>query len=244
MPVHDWSRVSDGVFHSFHQRWIHAIYRSLNSHVLPSDYYAMIEQRTRGLEPDRVTLHVSRASNGHAVRGATSPHVAFLKPRLAPTDEGDLAFYRRKKSIVTVREAEGDLVVAVIEIISPGNKSSTNALRSFVEKSAELLNAGIHLLVIDIHAPTQRDPHGLHAVLWDELTGTPTRDQSELPFTLVSYEATPSLRAFVERVGVGQPLPAMPLFLQPNRCVEVPLEETYQTAFHDVLRRGSAILEA
>ena len=48
----------------------------------------------------------------------------------------------------------------MIEIVSPGNKSSRNAMRSFVEKAAELLDKRVHLLIIDLLPPGPRDPQG------------------------------------------------------------------------------------
>jgi hypothetical protein len=41
MPVHDWSRVSAGVFHDFHNTWIVELKNALNGGVLPCGYYAM-----------------------------------------------------------------------------------------------------------------------------------------------------------------------------------------------------------
>ena len=50
MPVHDWTRVIAGTFHHFHHEWISCISRALKSGLLPSEYYAMAEQITGGLE--------------------------------------------------------------------------------------------------------------------------------------------------------------------------------------------------
>lgn len=44
-------------------------------------------------------------------------------------------------------------IVAVIGIVSPGNKDSRAALRDFVEKTIDFLRQGVHLLVIDIFPP-------------------------------------------------------------------------------------------
>ena len=43
---------------------------------------------------------------------------------LQPTAESDLEFYRRKQTSIAIRHVSGDRVVAMIELISPGNKSS------------------------------------------------------------------------------------------------------------------------
>jgi hypothetical protein len=56
-------------------------------------------------------------------------------------------------------------------------------------------------------------------------------------------EAGVGVRAFIEPVAVGDTLINMPLFLQPGRYVEAPLEETYRIAFDSVPRRWRAILE-
>jgi hypothetical protein len=139
--------------------------------------------------------------------------------------------YLRKTSRVTVRHNHGD-VVAVIEIISPGNKASRGEFRTFIEKSAELIRQGIHLLVIDLFPPGKRDPQGIHKAIWDEFQEEEDFElPPETPLTLASYDAGPECVAYVEFIGVGDCLPEMPLFLRPGHYVLAPLEETYQTAW-------------
>jgi hypothetical protein len=43
MPVHDWSRVDAGIFHSFHGAWIAELAKALNSGLLPPDHYPLGE---------------------------------------------------------------------------------------------------------------------------------------------------------------------------------------------------------
>jgi hypothetical protein len=57
--------------------------------------------------------------------------------------------YAHKANRILVKHRLGR-TVAVIEIVSPGNKSSRHALRSFVQKAAELLREGVNLLVVDL----------------------------------------------------------------------------------------------
>ncbi len=40
MPTHDWTSVESGILRDFHHAWIEELKRSLNSGVLPGDYYA------------------------------------------------------------------------------------------------------------------------------------------------------------------------------------------------------------
>src|SRR5438876_8213730 len=59
MPIHDWTRVRANRFHDFHQRWTVAICNALNAGRLPPGYFAMVEQKTGGPEPDVVTLELT-----------------------------------------------------------------------------------------------------------------------------------------------------------------------------------------
>jgi hypothetical protein len=157
--------------------------------------------------------------------------VAVRAPRTRLTRRAEADSYVRKASRITVRHRHGK-VVAVLEIISPGNKGSQAEFRALVEKSAELIRQGIHLLVIDLFPPGKRDPQGIHKAIWDQFE----EDDFELPadkrLTLSSYDAGPDYVAYVEFVAVGDELPDMPLFLKPEVYVPAPLEATYQAAWN------------
>ena len=155
-----------------------------------------------------------------------------------------MAFYLRKRGVVAVRHASGDELVAVVEIVSRGNKSGRQALDDFVRKAAELFHHRIHMLVLDLQPTTPRDPHGIHGAIWDAVAGDAYRAPPDEPLTLASYEASSGIRAFVEPTAVGRAQPDMPLFLSPGRHVPVPLEATYQDAFESVPGRWRAVLEA
>jgi hypothetical protein len=206
----------------------------------------MAEQRAAGFGPDVLTLEL--ASNGHAEAGAeaassggTGLLLAAPKARLAGETEMD--FYRRKQNTVTVRHASGDRVVAVVEIVSAGNKSSQHALRGFVQKAPDLFDQGIHLLVVDVYPPGPRDPQGVHGTIWLESTGQEYELPPQKPLTLAAYEADLALRAYVEHLAVGDGLIDMPLFLRPRAHIELPLEKTYQAAYAAVSRRWQRVLD-
>lgn len=81
--------------------------------------------------------------------------------------------YARKRNRVVIRHVSDHRVVAVVEIVSPGNKASRHAIGSFVAKSLELLDAGIHLLILDLLPPGPRDPQGIHGVICSEISNVP-----------------------------------------------------------------------
>jgi hypothetical protein len=257
MPVHDWTRVDPGIFHSFHLRWIAAIGDALNGGLLPDDYYALAEQRGgKTFEADVLTLERADRSGSDAESGPFSnggagggTALAVAAPVLAPTAEASLAFYRRKQSALVVRHVSGDRMVAVIEIVSPGNKSGRTAFRDFVDKSTSLLMNGIHLLIVDLFPPGKRDPDGLHAAIWDDAADEPDEAPAGplpdgKPLAAMAYEVGTGLRAYVQPMGVGDPVPAVPLFLGANAYVMPPLDETYRTAFGVMPRRWREVLEA
>lgn len=74
MPIHDWTRVSAGTFHDFHQGWTIEIRNRLNSGILPEGYYAMADQRVTGPEPDVIALRLrgAHAKGGLEVAEKTS----------------------------------------------------------------------------------------------------------------------------------------------------------------------------
>ena len=154
-----------------------------------------------------------------------------------------MEFYRRKKSVVAVRHVSGDQLVAIVEIVSPGNKASLNALRKFVQKISDLIEHEIHLLILDLIPPSRRDPNGIHGAIWEELTDQVYKAPSDKPLTLAAYESALSVRAFVEPVAVGDTMIDMPLFLRPRAHVPVPLESTYQSAWEAVPRRWRTVIE-
>jgi hypothetical protein len=245
MPVHDWSGIEAGIFHDFHHAWIEEIKRALNGGLLPSDYYAMAEQHAAGLEPDVLTLQLARDDDplGSATEGDGPTALMLSPPRLLPSAESDVDYYRRKQSSVAVRHVSGDRVVAMVEVVSTGNKSSRHAIRAFVRKASALLSQGIHQLILDVHPPGVRDPNGVHGLIWDDFTGQPYTAPADRPLTLVAYEADSCVRAFVVPLKVGDQLPDMPLFLLANQCVEMPLEATYMAAWQAVPRRWREVID-
>jgi hypothetical protein len=226
MPIHDWTRVRANRFHDFHQSWTIAIRNALNAGRLPPGYFAMVEQKAGGPEPDVITLELTpppgAAPGGVAVE-AQPPKARFVT-------RSEAAAYARKANRITVRHPDGE-VVAVVEIVSPGNKDSRHAVRAFARKAVELLHAGVHQLIVDLFPPGRRDPQGIHKVIWDRLHDEPFTLPADKPLTLAAYAVGTETVAYVEPVAVGDPLPDMPVFLTGDRYVPCPLEATYQTAW-------------
>jgi hypothetical protein len=122
-------------------------------------------------------------------------------------------------------------VVAVIELVSPGNKDTKRSLKAFARKSAAFIRNGVHVLVVDLFPVGRYDPNGIHPAIWENITGVDYTHPADKPLTLVGYQAGECPTAYVEPVAVGATLPDMPLFLTEEYHVPVPLEATYQTTW-------------
>jgi len=227
MPLHDWTRVPSGLFHDFHQSWSIRIKDALNAGRLPKGIAALVEQRSGPLESDVLAIEarskrpVQEESGGVAV--ADRPVTRIV--RRTTKD-----FYAGRANRIVVRHHLGR-IIAVIEIVSPGNKDSRAALRDFVEKTFEYLKSGIHVLIVDLFPPSPRDPHGIHKAIWDEIEEEAFTLPEGKDRILASYETGGERAAYIEPVGVGDKLPEMPLFLTNFLHVLVPLEPTYMATW-------------
>jgi hypothetical protein len=251
MPVHDWTKVDAGIFHELHVHWISEIDGRLNDGLLPSDYYAMAEQVTGIGTPDVIALRFSKPTSPSqpSTNGSASEHssggvaVAASPPKTRfsdRTDENSIAYKTRS---VVIRHVSGDRVVAVIELVSPGNKGSKAEIEALIRKSVEFIRNGVHVTVLDLFPPTTRDPDGLFPLVWSEFKSTDFRLPPGKPLTLASFAAGLIKEAYVETIGAGDTLPDMPLFLLPDLYVQLPLESTYSQAFKRVPRPWKQVLE-
>lgn len=250
MPIHDWTRVKPGIFHDFHREWISELKRALNDGLLPPGLYALGEQVAgEGGIPDVLTLEVVPAQDTSEVASAgPNPERGGLALAVAPpsvqfSDESEAKLLTPRRNRIVVRHSSDDRIVAIAEIISPGNKGSHYAMERFVEKAVDLLYAGIHLLIIDLFPPTERDPEGIHPLIWSQFGEKGFRLPEGQNLTLAAYTAGELNRAFIEPTSVGTTLIDMPLFFTPDRYVNVPLEATYGRAFDAVPQRWRKELE-
>lgn len=160
MPVHDWTRVDAGIFHDFHLSWIGELKRAFNNGALPQGYYALAKQVAAGREPDVLTLKSPETGQPPNDRPAGGVALAESPPQVQFRVRAESDIYAAKARALTIRHVSNHQVVAMLEIISPGNKSSRHALRAFVEKAVDMLRAGIHLVIVDLFPPGPRDPEG------------------------------------------------------------------------------------
>lgn len=229
MPIHDWTRVPSGLFHDFHQSWSIRIKDALNAGRLPKGIAALVEQRAGPRESDVLAIEARSRQPRSGI--ASNGNVATLdRPVTRIVRRTNKEIHAGRANRIVIKHHLGR-IVAVIEIVSPGNKDSRAALRDFVEKTIDFLRKGIHVLIVDLFPPTPRDPFGMHKVIWDEIEEEDFTFPEGKDRILASYETGGERAAYIEPVAVGDPLPDMPLFLTNDLHIMVPLEPTYQAAW-------------
>jgi hypothetical protein len=254
MPVHDWSRVTAGTFHDFHLAWIAELRRALNGGLLPRGYYALAEQVAGDIIPDVLTLQHSQGDSpldgfreeSSGTEGAVLT-VADSPPRVsvtATTHEAITLALRQRQ--VVIRHATGDRIVALIEIVSPGNKESQPMLRRSSRRPPPPCAQGIicwsltcgHQETSILPASTARSGR------WSAAPPTSRAPIGHSRWPRMRCARPALVTAYVEPLGVGAELPDMPLFLAPEHYVNVPLEETYHAAWQGVPERWRRVIES
>jgi hypothetical protein len=249
MPLHDWTRVSAGTFHGFHTAWIAELARALNNGLLPESYYAESEQVAGQTGPDVLTLEFDSdfsKTDTESVEGqGGTALLTDVQPKVTLTQTASEAeIYSERRNRLAIRHTSGDRLVAYIELLSSGNKSSQRMLNRFLDKACSVIEQGVHLLIVDPYAPGSLDPQGIHGAIWNEIDpSSPFRFPDQRKLTAVSYHAIYPPVAYVEPLAIGSPLPVMPLFLDSNRYVNLPLEPTYIAAFSAIPRHYRRRLE-
>jgi hypothetical protein len=243
MPVHDWTRVDDGIYHDFHVAWIPQLRTVLNQGLLPDGYYALAEQHFGRPIADVLTLHAGEKASQTSPLPPGGTALAEAPPQVRRRQTIEPALARRRS--LAVRHVSGHRLVALLEILSPANKDRASTVEQFADKVIEALDAGVHFLLVDLLPPGLHDPQGMHGIISQYLD--PANQAYDLPvgepLTPASYAAGPQVEIFLEHVAVGARLPDMPLFLRPDHYVNVPLEATYEAAYRGMPAFWREVLE-
>src|SRR5215471_2002871 len=135
MPVHDWTRVAAGIFHSFHNAWITELHNALNGGLLPGGFYALMEQHAGKMVTDVLTLHASQP-NGEPPPLPPSDGglaVAEAPPKVRRRLTG-IETYRQRRRTLAIRHVSGHRLIALVEIVFPANKGRLGTVEELIAK--------------------------------------------------------------------------------------------------------------
>jgi hypothetical protein len=127
----------------------------------------------------------------------------------------------------------GPKLVAVIELISPGNKDRTTERRAFATRCASYLYQGISLLIVDIVTNRRANLH--NEILRVMETADTLQLAPEVSLYAVAYrpvrrDGRDEIDVWRCPLALGQSLPTLPLSLRADLAIPVDFEATYAEA--------------
>ncbi|HKI35051.1 MAG TPA: DUF4058 family protein [Gemmataceae bacterium] len=122
-------------------------------------------------------------------------------------------------------------LVAAVEIVSPANKDRPEHRRAFVSKCAGLLQERVSVVIID---PVTTRTQNLYGELLDLIgRSDPGLSPEPPPLYTVACRMTKRenewlLETWAQALGIGRPLPTVPLWLADDLVVPLELEASYE----------------
>jgi len=237
MPLRDHFRPPlDNMRHweALHGGWPMMIVAGLRRK-LPSPYFAEPSVHSgSSAEIDVATFegeneNIPAAGNGSDNGGGVATAVwAPPRPTLAVAtdlpaqDEYEVRVYDEKRRC---------RLVAAVELVSPANKDRPEHRRAFVSKCAALLRERVSVVIVDV--VTTRSPN-LYGDLLDLIgQSDPLLSPEPPPLYTAACRMTKRgdewmLETWAQPLGIGRPLPTLPLWLADNLAVPLELEEGYE----------------
>jgi hypothetical protein len=121
-------------------------------------------------------------------------------------------------------------LVAAVEIISPANKDRPEHRRAFVSKCAGLLRERVSVVIVDVVTTRTQN---LYGELLDFIGLSDPNPNPESPLYATACRLTKRenewlLETWAQSLGLGRPLPTMPLWLADDLAVPLELDESYE----------------
>jgi hypothetical protein len=168
------------------------------------------------------------------LRGKLPPS-HFAEPRAQSGSSGgavvtDLPVQDRYEVLV-YDETRHCRLVAAVEIIGPANKDRPEHRRMFVSKCVGLLRERVSVVVVDVVTTRTQN---LYGEMLDLLGQTdPSLHPEPPPLYAAACRMTKRedewlLETWTDPLGLGRPLPTVPLWLADNLAVPLELDESYE----------------
>jgi hypothetical protein len=212
---------------SLHNVWANVLRDQLDG-LLPPRYFAEV-QISLG---SRVEVDVATFEEADGSAAAGNGGVAVWAP--PRPHRATLAFSHPDLFEVRVfTDEEGPQLVAAVELVSPSNKDRPGQRHQFAVKCASYLQQTVGVVVVDVVSVRGGN---LHRELLDILQVAQDRARlGDDPLYAGAYRTVPAKKAvkleyWAEPLSVGTELPTMPLWIGPDLCLPLNLEEAYREA--------------
>lgn len=228
MPLHDWAERTE--WEGVHIYWMAEIAQWLKSR-LPAGYRAVIG--TSPFAHVGVSLgkpDVSVTKNGLGTLPDKQSNETDRSDELAPDYETVVATLEEDHTLLIEKN---NRLVSAVEIISPTNKDRPPRRDQYAARYLGYLRAGVHLLLIDVHARPAEFSFGSRIANELGIVDQPVPPAPQA----ISYQVGAGapfggrfLSVWQRELAVGSPLPSIPLAISVDQILQVELEATYMDA--------------
>lgn len=215
---------------SFHSSWINEMVRQLNLSILPTGFVAhpylelglQVEADVAAVGPPRRKRSRGREEGGLATAVWAPPRPSWR----TTVDWADIDLFE----VQVIREG-GREVVAAIELVSPSNKDRPAARRAFTAKCLSYLQQGVAVVVVDVVTERLANLHdemlGLLEIKLETNGGL--ENLNAVAYRTLRRRKKCSLEAWCESLSLGESLPTLPLWIEPDHAIPLDLEESYRS---------------
>jgi len=228
MPLRDHFRPPDmnlASWEEVHGLWPGIMAVRLNS-ILPPQYRSGVKIHLGTLV--EVDTGAFELDEGREINGESDTALAWeaaAPTLLLDTDELTPPEYE----VRVYDESMGRRLVAAVEIVSPRNKDRPSSREEFVSKCHAMLQQGVCVVIVD---PVTTRSANLYAELAARIGAKPPASAAE-PIYAVScrsfyYRDRHRVQAWEHTLGIGAPLPTLPLWISDSNYVPLELERTYE----------------
>ncbi len=216
---------------SFHTIWTAQLTGNLNLRPMPHGFLAEANVHIGVAVAADVAAFEEETSIGESSNGAVATEV-WAPPR--PPLVMSVDFTTIETFEIRIHDPNrARSLVAVVELVSPGNKDRPEHRRAFLDKCAAYLREGVSVVLVDIVTARR---HNFHKELMELFVcGETAQDAVSTDLYAAAYRVRQvgertQLEVWPEPLALGEPMPTMPLWLTESLCVPLELEKAYQSA--------------
>jgi hypothetical protein len=216
----------------FHSAWANAITNQLNE-VLPEGYYAIPEVPLG----DQVEIDVATLEDVGEGEGSAGPATLVWAPPRARLSAAVDFSQVRTVAVHVFQDLGGPQLRAAIELASPANKDRPRSRLTFAAKCIGYLERAVAVVVIDTVIGRRAN---LHADIAQALqVGADFAWHSSSHLYAVAYRRARSrgqdrVEAWPRKLTLGADLPTLPLWIDADLALPLPLEASYDAACHSL----------
>ncbi len=215
---------------NLHSAWANALRDQLNDDLLPPGFVAEVNiSLASQVEVDLGTFEEEDESSRSGAGGGLALWAPPIPFRSVDLDAAAQDLFE----VQVFNDEEGPRLVAAVELVSPANKDRPANRQAFAVKCGSYLLQGVALALVDVVTSRLANLHGQILTLL-AVSAEPVEIASGSLYA-AAYRPSQAkdgvhLDYWMETLAIGSSLPTLPLWIGPDLCVPLPLDQAYSRA--------------